>query len=637
MSPSPRSLALCAPLLLALAPLSTPPRMGEKHRVRLAEAFAVIADVEEEAWPGWSRAPSSLVLVDREYEYLLHSAEPPEGFVETEDDPRLGGRVLARRRTFSPSFLATFPAFGPTPTIVVGTAEGTGKRSTRWVLAVAHEHFHQLQYSDPGYWSESEALGLAGDDRTGMWMLNYSFPYDSTSAAFASLSRELGRLVGGVAPPSPDEREGFWRRYAELCRSLRPEDYRYLSFQLWQEGIARYVETKVAEIASREHRVSAAFAALPDYRPFGAAAAALREETLDELRTQTMSKDRRTVFYAFGAGLGLLLDHEGRDWRQRYLAEKFYLENYRVSRPQPDAVPVPGAVFRMGTDTEAVPALRTRYGVSFRGSFENETPSHVVEVSAFRMDRDEVTNARFAAFLEARAEWRRENVPPDRQNGHYLELWTDGRCPASRADHPVVFVTWHAAQAFCRWAGGRLPTEAEWELAARAGTDAEFPWGDALPTPARANYAESGRGDTAPVGRYPPNALGLLDLAGNVWELALDEWQEHYPEGPRRDPVAGGPVPDDRLLTVTGRRVLRGGSFGGLPVNLRTRWRDSHPVTNAVAFVGFRCAYPSPEIEAQSSRSSLTREDRSAWPSVSSRARAGATSARSRTAPTSSR
>ncbi|HSD67660.1 MAG TPA: hypothetical protein VLF95_13220 [Vicinamibacteria bacterium] len=305
--------------------------------MRLAEAFAVIAAVQDEAWPGWSRAPSSLVLVSRDFEYLLRSVGQPERFVESENDPRLGGRVLVRPRTFSPTFLATFPAFGPTPTIVVGTAESTAKRSTAWVLAVAHEHFHQLQYSDPGYWVESEALGLAGDDRTGMWMLNYPFPYASTSASFASLSKDLARLVGGWAPGPSAEREAFWARYAELCARLRPEDYRYLSFQLWQEGIARYAETRVAEIAAREHRVSEAFAELPDYRTFAAAGDSLRDETLDELRTQTMAKDGRTVFYAFGAGLGLLLDQEGAGWRDRYLAEKFYLERYRAPRRDPAA------------------------------------------------------------------------------------------------------------------------------------------------------------------------------------------------------------------------------------------------------------------------------------------------------------
>ncbi len=310
-----------------------PPRMGATDRVRLAEALAVIAAVQEKAWPRWSEAPSSLVLVERDFEYLLRSLDRPEGFAASEDDPRLGGAVLVRPRTFSRELLATFPAFNPTPTIVVGTAEATGKHSTGWVLAVAHEHFHQLQYADPGYWSESEALGLAGNDRTGMWMLNYPFPYASTSSAFASLSRELGRLVDGKAP-GREEREAFWRRYGELRGKLKPQDYRYLSFQLWQEGIARYAELKVAEIAGKEHPVSAEFAGLGDYRPFAAAAAALRSETIHELQTDTMAKDGRTVFYAFGAGLGLLLDQEGKAWQDRYLAEKFYLETYRAPAPR---------------------------------------------------------------------------------------------------------------------------------------------------------------------------------------------------------------------------------------------------------------------------------------------------------------
>jgi formylglycine-generating enzyme required for sulfatase activity len=173
-------------------------------------------------------------------------------------------------------------------------------------------------------------------------------------------------------------------------------------------------------------------------------------------------------------------------------------------------------------------------------------------------------------------------------NGHYLEHLRDGQCPPGKAEHPVVFVTWHAALAYCRWAGGRLPTEAEWEYAARAGRASEFPWGDEQPTPDRANYAASGFDDTRPVGSYPPNPLGLYDMAGNVWELALDAWG---PGGSGFRDIPAGSSPDD-LRVVTGRRALRGGSFGGAPVNLRTRWRDSHDALNAVAFVGFRCVYP---------------------------------------------
>jgi formylglycine-generating enzyme required for sulfatase activity len=257
---------------------------------------------------------------------------------------------------------------------------------------------------------------------------------------------------------------------------------------------------------------------------------------------------------------------------------------------QDDTVPVRGGTFRMGTAAAAIPDLKRRFGVDFPDVFANEVPDHPVRVGDFRLDRYEVTNRRFAAFVAAQPAWSRDGLPPEMHNGRYLDEWTGGRAPAGRDDHPVVFVTWHAAQAFCRWAGGRLPTEAEWEYAARAGGGDEFPWPDGVPTPERANYSASRVGSTRAVGSYPPNALGLHDMAGNVWELALDAWAPAY-AGPGAIEDVPERIPDD-LRLVRGRRALRGGSFGGAVVNLRTRWRDSHEVLNAVAFVGFRCAYP---------------------------------------------
>jgi len=309
------------------------PGLAPRNRVRLTEAFSVMADVQDAVWPKWSRAPADLVLVDAEFEYLLRSREHPAGFEVLPADPVLGAPVLVRKRTFPPDFLATFPAFGPTPTIVVGTAEATGKASTAWVLSVLHEHFHQLQYSDAGYWQETKALGLAGNDESGMWMLNYPFPYESVSARFAALAVELAQLLDAGAAAGPEQREALWRHYATFCTSLEPQDHRYLSFQLWQEGIARYVELKVAEAAARKHRVSGDFARLPDYQGFAEAAASLRRGILHGLRTDRMNAEKRLVFYAFGAGLGLLLDQEGADWHDRYLREKFYLEKYRNPSP----------------------------------------------------------------------------------------------------------------------------------------------------------------------------------------------------------------------------------------------------------------------------------------------------------------
>jgi len=259
--------------------------------------------------------------------------------------------------------------------------------------------------------------------------------------------------------------------------------------------------------------------------------------------------------------------------------------------PRDDTVLVAAGTFRMGTPAAAIAELRSRYGVDYPGAFDDEAPAHVVTLSAFRIDRHEVTNARFAEFTAHHAEWSKDRLSTQMHNGHYLENWAGGQPPAGKLDHPVAYVTWHAAQAFCRAAGGRLPTEAEWEYAARSRGDDEFPWGSVLPGTDKANYGESGRGDTTPVGSYPPNRLGLYDVAGNVWEIMLDEWQPAYTDRAQTNPMAGGVVSDDKLRSVNGRRVLRGGSYDGGVVNLRTRWRDSHEVTNAKAFVGFRCAY----------------------------------------------
>jgi AcrR family transcriptional regulator len=298
-----------------------------------------MADVQERVWPGWSAAPSDLVLVEGDSEYLLNSRARPDGFVESEKDDRLGGPVRVRPRTFSPQFLATFPAFGPTPTIVVGTPEATTKTPARWVLSVLHEHFHQVQYSDPTYWAETKALGLAGNDESGMWMLNYPVPYEAASPRFARLAQELADLVDRETPSARGARDAFWRGFAEFRASLKPEDDRYLSFQLWQEGVARYVELRAGEAAASGHVVSPAFAAIAGDRPFAEAARALRHGITDGLKTETMATAQREVFYAFGAALALLLDQDGVAWRERYLREKFHLEAYRSAtsrRAPPD-------------------------------------------------------------------------------------------------------------------------------------------------------------------------------------------------------------------------------------------------------------------------------------------------------------
>ena len=145
--------------------------------------------------------------------------------------------------------------------------------------------------------------------------------------------------------------------------------------------------------------------------------------------------------------------------------------------------------------------------------------------------------------------------------------------------------------AYCRSVGKRLPTEAEWEHAARGKLQGLFPWGDEPADKGRANYGGSGIGSTSAVGSYPANGYGLFDMAGNVWEFLADEWQP-YTSDAQRNPVAGGDLflGGDSFLKIKNRRVIHGGSYGGDPINLWVEYRDSHPPENAKEFVGFRCA-----------------------------------------------
>ena len=242
---------------------------------------------------------------------------------------------------------------------------------------------------------------------------------------------------------------------------------------------------------------------------------------------------------------------------------------------------IPAGSCVAGTDSAEIPRLMELYRMDHADLFTGEIPRRTVHVAAFALDRTEVTKAEFHAFLLAVPAWRRDALPAASHNGRYLEDWHGTDFTPGEGAHPVAFVTWPAARAYCAWAGKRLPTEAEWEYAASGGLrDAEFPWGDALPDATRANWSGAGIGHPVDVGRYAPNAYELYDMSGNVWEYVAD---------PR-------PVDPARLGASTRaegsgtRYVIRGGSYDGAAVNLRVRYRDSHPAGGAGPHVGFRCA-----------------------------------------------
>jgi formylglycine-generating enzyme required for sulfatase activity len=265
----------------------------------------------------------------------------------------------------------------------------------------------------------------------------------------------------------------------------------------------------------------------------------------------------------------------------------------KPKKSKKEMVLISSAVFAMGTDRSEIPQLMKAFSVSREDIFAGETPRHQVRLDSFYLDRYEVTNSLFKKFLDKNAAWQKEKIPADLHNGKYLRDWNGNKFPKGKGDFPVVFVSWYAAAAFCQSVGKRLPTEAEWEYAARGGLlDKSFPWGDEAPDTTRANYSKSGFGAAVKVGSYAPNGYGLYDMSGNVWEFTADEWQNYPPDAQLQiNAVAGNNLfTDDSFLQIKTRRTIRGGSWGGAPLNLRVAYRDSHPPAGAGDHVGFRCA-----------------------------------------------
>jgi formylglycine-generating enzyme required for sulfatase activity len=273
---------------------------------------------------------------------------------------------------------------------------------------------------------------------------------------------------------------------------------------------------------------------------------------------------------------------------------------------------IPAGSFGMGT----------HLGNGYPG--DGETPVHEVLLPAFLMDRYSVTNERFAAFVDAthyvteteQFGWSfvfegllPENVRSGRRRVPGTEWWlqvmgADWRHPEGpgsgigrRLDHPVVHVSWNDAQAFCEWTGTRLPTEAEWEYAARGGlTQQTFPWGNDLNPggkhrmnvwqgqfPVRNSRADGFLG-TAPVGSYLPNGYGLFNMTGNVWEwcadwFAVDAYMHHEPVKP------AGP-------STGTSKVMRGGSYlchRSYCNRYRVDARSSNTPDSSTGNIGFRC------------------------------------------------
>lgn len=310
------------------------PSIPETDRIRLAEAFRLNEVVGDRIWPGWSKIPFAVLLVTKDYEFLMRHTQPSADFAPLGYDPLLKCNLFFRKRTFPTGLLATAPFIkgSSLSTIVVGQAENTdAKTSTPWIITLFHEHFHQLQNAQPTYYADTDALNLSRGDKTGMWMLNYAFPYDKREVQeqFAALSRLLLDALNAQTKTSRGQKlAAYLSARHRFQESLNADDYKYLSFQLWQEGIARYMEYRVAKFAAENYRPRKEFRALKDYVSFREHAAKLHSQIFNQLEALQLGEAKRVVVYPFGAAEGLLLDAVRPSWRKRYFVDKFDLGKY---------------------------------------------------------------------------------------------------------------------------------------------------------------------------------------------------------------------------------------------------------------------------------------------------------------------
>jgi sulfatase modifying factor 1 len=237
----------------------------------------------------------------------------------------------------------------------------------------------------------------------------------------------------------------------------------------------------------------------------------------------------------------------------------------------------------------------------------SEQPRRLVNVHAFYIDIHLVTNRKFGEFIRQTgyvtdAEKHGNGFTFNEKRRQFRDTkgasWKKPHGPGTRCegdDYPVVQVSWNDATAYCKWAGKRLPTEAEWEYAAKGGNDWRYPWGNEMPGNNQANFADASSGlpwadndingsyrRLSPVGSFPANEFGLYDMAGNAFEWVADRYgANYYKKGAGNNPKGPSHGQD---------RVLRGGSWGNGALALRTSARYKDPQSRRSSSAGFRCA-----------------------------------------------
>jgi len=295
-------------LLLAAAAASSVPTAGTDVGASIAQVRSFAGSDGEKLWPGYGSAPFGFLLVAGDKEQLLCRTPAPKGFTSDGTDVASRCPRFVRARSGLPdNLLAAMPLFGPPEVIVMGTPATTGRSGAQWTRTILHEHFHQWQGELPDIYARISALGLSGDDKSGMWMLNYPFPYaeSNTVTAFKPAAKALGEAVDARGKPSFRSKfADYLEARRKLAATVGPKNWRYAELELWKEGVARWTEIELGNT-------------YPDVE-VRTSAQELEAKTRAWLDTADIAGSGREFVYPYGASEAMLLDACGPSWRGAY-------------------------------------------------------------------------------------------------------------------------------------------------------------------------------------------------------------------------------------------------------------------------------------------------------------------------------
>ena len=304
LRPSHLAFVLLATASAAVGTAAPAPDVGRS--IAAVRRFAKSAG--DKLWHGYGSAPFEFLLVAGDKEELFCRASAPEGFKAEGMDAVSGCARFVRPRSGLPDkLLAALPVFGPPSTIVMGTPESTGRSDADWTRTILHEHFHEWQDSLPGIYPRIANLDLAGTDNSGMWMLNYPFPYSDPAvvSAFNDASHALGAAVDARGEPGFSAALGkYLDARAKVAAAAGEKNWRYAEFELWKEGVARWTEIELGK-----HYPDAAVSK---------SAFDLERKTRAWLDKPDLTGAGREFVYPVGASEAMLLEACNPEWRSQY-------------------------------------------------------------------------------------------------------------------------------------------------------------------------------------------------------------------------------------------------------------------------------------------------------------------------------